>query len=165
MTLLYINPTKLQPEMLDYALGKTNVFPNVVATPRRQIVEMLRLRRAFIRNQLQVSPHTAYALPDFNELMAAEIWQYARRELRPLLFRDWDTLIREMPRFQDVFHHESATLYRDYQDAISSNRPFIKHRYLSITSKRKAFAKAVRDPRLLAEIELACTGSTTYGLP
>jgi hypothetical protein len=165
MTLLYINPTKLNPEMLRYALGQTNNFPNIIGLSRKPIAEMLRQRRAFIRNQLLVSPHTAYALPDFNELMAAEIWQYAKRDLQPLLFHDWDAIIRETPLFQDVFIHESAELYREYQDAIGANRPFIKHRYLSITSKRKAFAKAVRDPKILAEIELACTGSTTYGLP
>ncbi len=165
MTLLYINPTKLNPEMLSYALGQTNNFPNIVGVLRKSIVEMVRQRRAFIRNQLQVSPHTAYALPDFNELMADEIWHYAKRELRPLLFREWDARIRETPLFLDVFIHESAELNREYQDAISTNRAFIKHRYLSITSKRKAFAKAVRHPKILAEIELACTGSTTYGLP
>lgn len=165
MTLLYINPTRLTDEMLDYALGKTNVFPSIVGTPRRQILDMLRQRRAFIRNQLALSPRAAYALPDFNELMADEIWQYAKRELQPVLFRDWDTLIRETPLFLNVFLHESAQLYRDYQDAVSTNRSFIKHRYLSITSKRKAFAKAMCNPRILAEVELACTGRTTYGLP
>ena len=126
---------------------------------------MLRMRKSFLRNQLRENPDKAYALPDFNELMAEEIWQYAKHDLRPMLFNDWEAIIRQTPRFQNIFNHESAQLYRDYQDAISNNRSFIKHRYLSITAKRKAFAHAVRNPYILGEIELACTGVTTYGRP
>lgn len=165
MTLKYLNPANLPIEMLRYAIGDTNTFPNVVGIPRKQIVRMVRQRQAFIRNLLGSAPHSAYALPDFNELMAAEIWSYAKRALRPELFRNWDTLIRQTPQLWNIFNHESASLNRDYQDALDSDRRFIKHQYISITSKRRAFALAVRDPRALAEIELACRGYITYGLP
>jgi hypothetical protein len=165
MTPTFINPTKLSPEMLAYALGQSNVFPNIVGTPRKQVLDMLRQRRAYIRNLLGKSPAVAYRLPDFNELMADEIWQYAKHQLRPVLFHDWDSLIRQTPKFRDVFTHESAQLFREYQDAAEMNRPFIKHRYLSITGKRRAFAKAVHDPHILGEIEVACLGKTKYGLP
>ena len=165
MALVYLNPSGLTTEMQLYAVGESNVFPSVVGIPRKQIVRMLRERRAFIRNLLSSSPQTAYALPDFNELMASEIWSYAKRELRPKLFRDWDTIIRDTPRLWNIFNHESARLNREYQDAMDSNKRFIKHQYISITSKRRAFTIAVRDPRILAEIEFACQGYTTYGLP
>ena len=165
MTIEYINPNKLAPDILSYALGQTNNFPNIVGAPKKQITDMLRMRKSFLRNQLRENPDKAYALPDFNELMAEEIWQYAKHDLRPMLFNDWEAIIRQTPRFQNIFNHESAQLYRDYQDAISNNRSFIKHRYLSITAKRKAFAHAVRNPYILGEIELACTGVTTYGRP
>ena len=165
MTLMYLNPSALSPDMQLYALGRTNVFPSVVGVPRKQIARMVRERQAFIRNLLRQSPHTAYSLPDFNELMATEIWSYAKRELRPILFKDWDTLIRDTPRLWNIFNHESAKLNRQYEDARNSNKRFMKHQYISITSKRRAFAHAVRDPRTLAEIEFACLGYITYGLP
>lgn len=165
MTPTYINPTKLSPHMLSYALGQNNIFPNIVGTSRKQVLDMLRQRRAYIRNLLRTSPEEAYRLPDFNELMADEIWQYAKHTLRPVLFLDWDNLIRQAPKLRDIFRHESAQLFREYQDAAEMNRPFIKHRYLSITGKRRAFAKAVRDPHILGEIEIVCFGKTEYGLP
>lgn len=165
MNIEYLNPNGWASDMLSYAVGTTNVFPNIVGIPRKQITRMIRQRQVFIRNLLGITPTLAYALPDFNELMATEIWSYAKREIRPKLFRDWDTLIRETPRFWNIFSHESARLNREYQDALDSNRRCIKHQYISITAKRRAFVLAVRNPHILGEIELACNGYTTYGLP
>ena len=165
MNLEYLNPTKLSPEMLSYALGQTNLFPAIIGIPRKQTIVMLRMRRAFIRNLLEQHATSAYRLPDFNELMSAEIWQYAKQKLRPLVFLNWESIIREAPRFRDIFSHESAKQYREYHEAVEANRSFINHRYLSILSKRKAFATAVSDPYILGEIEIACTGTTRYGLP
>ncbi len=162
----FLNPYNLPAGMLHYALGQTSEYPNVTGVARKQVTTMDNMRRAFIRNLLtekkQVSAH---ALPDFNQLMAAEIWQYAKSELRPVLFRDWDARIRETPRFSEVFYHEDAQLHREYHDAAQQNKRFTKHRYLSITSKRRAFAIAVKDATILGELEYACFGELRYGLP
>lgn len=165
MTIMYLHH-ELRDDMLRYGLGHTNRYPNVTGVAKKQIATMTNLRRAFIRSLLRDKQHAvAHALPDFNQLMSEEIWSYAKRELRPVLFREWESTIRETPRFSRIFSHEDAVLHSEYRQAVENNKRFTKHRYLSITAKRRAFAIAVQDAEILGELECACFGELRYGSP
>lgn len=158
-------PMDLPTHLHAYARGETDVYPNIGGVKKKDVQKMLRFRRNYIRQLLVTDPRKAHTLPDFNQLMSEEIWSYAKNELRPVLFKEWDDNIKHIRLLWDEFYRENAKLNREYKDAIDSGRPFIKHRYLSITAKRRAFAVAIRDPKTLAEIELTCLGETRYGIP
>lgn len=155
----------LPQHLQDYARGDTDKYPNTSGLKRKDVQKMERFRKNYIRNLLIKNPRKAHNLPDFNRLMSDEIWSYAKRELRPILFKKWDEVVGQIQPLWDEFYRENARLNREYKDAIDEGRHYTKHRYLSITAKRSAFASAIRNPVTLAHIELICLGETRYGIP
>lgn len=165
MEIIILNTNSLRPDMLAYGLGHSHTPPCLVGVKPKSVKNMNRLRQTFLRNSLRIDPKKTYAFPEFNSLMAEEIWAYAKRELRPVLFHDWENLIRQTQLFFPIFNRESNRMHRAYEDAVDANRTFMKYEYLAINSKRQAFAIAVQNPRILGELELVCFGELRYGLP
>lgn len=160
-----IKPSRLgfTSAMTAYAFGLTHQYPSLEGIPKKTRDRMNMLRQAYLRHQLQLNPRAAYKLPDFHLQLDREIRRYCKTQLQRALFADWDELVRDTPQFFELFNRISARLFREYQDAVQSGKPYTKHRYLSITAKRKAFAAAMKHPEILGEIELACWGRLRYG--
>ena len=97
--------------------------------------------------------------------MSREITNYVKRVLQPALFKQWDDIIIETPKFLETFKREDARLHIEYYEARQAGKRYMNHRYLSITAKRLAFKLAVKDANILGELECACFGELRYGLP
>ncbi len=165
MTVIHFVPD-LPPEFVAYATGVTNEEPKRGSHSFVVVKKMRQYRRAYLRNLLQHDGKAAYALADFEALMREEITVYVKQKLLSYALHNWDTVIADAPNIRNWFLREHNRLQREYFDDIEHSRiPKKKLEYLLKDAIRRTISVAAREPKLLGELELACIGSTTYGIP
>ncbi len=164
-TILHFAPD-LPNEFVAYAMGMTHVEPPRGSHSFVTVKRMRQYRRAYLRNLLQHDACAAYQLKDFELLMREEITIYVKQKILNYAIHNWDAVIRDAPTIRMWFMREHNRLLREYQDAVETGRkPKKKLGYILKDAVRRTISYAARDGTLLGELEVACLGTTTYGIP
>lgn len=165
MTIVHFVPD-LPDAFIPYATGITHTEPPRGSHSFVLVKRMRQYRRAYLRNLLQHDSKTAYTLPDFESMMREEITRYVKQKILSYALHNWDLVIADAPNVRSWFVREHNRLYREYFDDVEKSRkPKKKLEYLLKDAIRRTVGFAARDAKLLGELEIACLGSTTYGIP